>query len=212
MTAPNAPRIRVMIVDDHRIVREGIRAMLAFHKDLVVVAEAGDAGSLLAVCAATQPDVVLLDLKLGATSAVPCIATLTRDPRGVRIVVLSAHSGEDHVCSAISAGARGYLLKEGDPAHIVDAIRAVHAGRRYIAAEAANRLAEHVNTLGPTARELEVLRLVALGRKNKEIAHALRISAETVKEHLGNVFGKLGAVDRTDAALKAIRRGLLDLD
>jgi DNA-binding NarL/FixJ family response regulator len=204
--------IRVMLVDDHRIVREGVRALLASQKDMLVVGEASDTESLLAQCRTAQPDVVLLDLRLGATSGVAAIHALKRDHKRIRIVVLTAYNSESHVCSAVAAGAHGYILKDGDPSNIIDGIRAVHAGRRYIAADAAVRLAEHVNESGPTARELEVLALVARGGKNKDIARTLHISVETVKEHLGNVFGKLGAADRTDAALKAIRRGLLDLD
>lgn len=208
---PRGQRIAVMIVEDHAIVRQGLRTVIGSHRDMEVVAETGDADQVIPLFANTRPDIVLMDLRLRVGSGLDAIRVLRSEFDASRIVVLSNYSGEEHVFRAIAAGAQGYVFKDDDPSHILLALRAVHEGQRYLSPEAATRLADHVHQSSLTTREEEVLALLVPGGRNREIAVVLGISEETVKGHIKNILGKLGVRDRTHAASEAIRRGLVDV-
>jgi DNA-binding NarL/FixJ family response regulator len=203
--------IRVMIVDDHAIVRQGLRMLIGDQGGMEIVAETGDAGDVPSLFASSRPDVVLLDLRLRDGSGEHAIRRLHADFPAPRVVVLSNYGGEEHVFRAIAAGANGYVVKDDDPSHILLALRAVFAGRRYLSPEASARLADHVHDSSLTTREAEVLTQLVHGQRNREIAAVLSIAEETVKHHVKNILGKLGARDRTSAAREAIRRGLVDV-
>jgi two-component system NarL family response regulator len=205
-------KIRVMIVDDHKVVRVGLRTMIEREPDMEVVAEAGDRASTLAAHAASKPDVILLDLRLPDVHGSELIALIReRDPQA-KIIVLTSFDASEDIFRAVKAGARSYLLKGTFPDGILEqAIRTVHAGHRMIPSEIAERLADRVAEPSLTPREIAVLELVAKGLSNREIGAALSTSAGTVKTHLERVYAKLGVGDRTAAALVAIERGLVNL-
>jgi two-component system NarL family response regulator len=205
-------KIRVLIVDDHKIVRVGLRTIISREPDMEVVAEAEDRAGALAAHAAHRPDVTLLDLRLPDVHGSELITLIReRDPQA-KIIVLTSYDASEDIFSAVRAGARGYLLKGTFPDGILEeAIRTVHAGRRLIPPEVADRLADRVTAPALTPREIAVLELVAKGLSNREIGAALSTSASTVKTHLERIYAKLGVGDRTAAALTAIQRGLVSL-
>ena len=205
-------KIRVLIVDDHKIVRVGLRTIISREPDMEVVGEAEDRASALAAHAAQHPDVTLLDLRLPDVHGSELITLIReRDPQA-KIIVLTSYDASEDIFSAVRAGARGYLLKGTFPDGILEeAIRTVHAGRRLIPPEVADRLADRVTAPALTPREIAVLELVAKGLSNREIGAALSTSASTVKTHLERIYAKLGVGDRTAAALTAIQRGLVSL-
>jgi two-component system NarL family response regulator len=211
MKEEDVRRIRIMIVDDHAIVREGLRTVVESQRDMQVVAEAAGSEDVVALFAGTQPDVVIVDLRLRNGSGVEAIRALRSIYPGSRIVVLSNYSSEEHVFRAIAAGAHGYVVKDEDPSHILAALRAVREGRRYLSPEASASLADHVDRSSLTPREEEVLTLLARGERNRAIADVLGISEETVKGHVKNILGKLGVRDRAHATSEAIRLGLVDV-
>ena len=198
-----------MVVDGHPIVREGIRALAATQPDLEVVAETAYAEDALWLYDRCRADVVLLDLQLRRGSGFDVLRALLQHDGQARIVVLTDLAEEEQVFRAISAGARGYVLKSDDTLQIVCALRAVSAGRRYLTPEAAERLAAHVPGSALTAREQQVLELLARGERNHRIATLLGVCDETVKGHIKNILAKLGARGRTEAVSKAIRRGMV---
>ncbi|WP_018680823.1 response regulator [Actinokineospora enzanensis] len=204
--------IRVLVVDDHPIVRDGLRGLLDGQPDLRVVAEAGDGHEALALVAAHEPDVVLMDLRMPRLDGVAAIAAITRAHPTVRVLVLTTYDEDHDIVRAVAAGAAGYLLKDTPRADLFHAVRAVARGESVLGPAITARLmgrmrADEVET--PSERELEVLALVAKGMMNRAIGRALSISEATVKTHLVHVFGKLGATDRTSAVTIAIERGLL---
>jgi DNA-binding NarL/FixJ family response regulator len=207
-----ADKIRVMIVDDHKVVRVGLRTMIEREPDMEVVAEAEDRASTLAAHAAAHPDVILLDLRLPDVHGAELITLIReRDPQA-KIIVLTSFDASEDIFRAVKAGARSYLLKGTFPDGILEqAIRSVHAGHRMIPSEIAERLADRVSEPSLTPREIAVLELVAKGLSNREIGAALSTSAGTVKTHLERIYAKLGVGDRTAAALTAIQRGLVSL-
>jgi DNA-binding NarL/FixJ family response regulator len=156
--------------------------------------------------------VVLMDLRLHKGSGVDAIGSLCAEFVACRIVVLSNYASEEHVFRAVAAGARGYIVKDADPSQIIEALRAVHGGQRYLSPEVSSRLADRVHRSSLTPREADVLTLLVRGTRNRGIADALGISEETVKGHVKNILSKLDAADRTQAASEAIRRGLIDVD
>jgi two-component system, NarL family, response regulator len=201
--------IRLVVVDDHPLIREGLRALLSAHPDLVFAGEAADELNALRTIEACRPDVVVMDLRLGAGSGLSALRVLQASGSRSRMVVYTSYHDEEHVYAAIAAGARGFVLKENDPCEILAAIRAVHAGRRYIVGDASARLAEHVRSCELTCRETDVLNLLTQGARNKEIASALGIALHTVKGHVRNLLSKFDASTRTEAVRKAIDRGLI---
>jgi len=207
-----AEKIRVMIVDDDKVVRVGLRTIIEREPDMEVVAEAEDRASTLAAHAASHPDVILLDLRLPDVHGSELITLIReRDPQA-KIIVLTSFDASEDIFRAVKAGARSYLLKGTFPDGILEqAIRSVHAGHRMIPSEIAERLADRVSEPSLTPREIAVLELVAKGLSNREIGAALSTSAGTVKTHLERIYAKLGVGDRTAAALTAIQRGLVSL-
>ncbi|HWF56300.1 MAG TPA: response regulator transcription factor [Solirubrobacteraceae bacterium] len=211
--------IRVLIVDDHAVVREGLRAFLELQDGFEVVGEAGDGAEAIQRAVATAPDVVLMDLMMPVLDGVEAMRGLRRAVPGARVIVLTSFLEDERLLPAIQAGAAGYLLKNVEPAELARAIRTAHAGEAQIDPAVAARLVSALAD-GPTAvrapepgrltrRETEVLELIAAGRSNKRIAFELGISEKTVKNHVGHVFEKLGVTDRTQAALLAVREGLV---
>ncbi len=204
--------IKVLIVEDHPIVREGVTAVLERERDIDVVGAAGTISDGLRLAATLHPDVVLLDLKLPDAAAFDGVASFAGERRS--IVVFTAYDGDDDVFRAIRAGARGYLLKGSPAAEIAQAIRQVHAGESYLSPRIAAKLVKGVTRPGGrtgllSARERGVLRLVAAGLSNRQIAEALSISERTVKFHVTALFNKLGAENRAQAVALAAERGLL---
>ncbi len=207
-------RVRVFLVDDHAVVRQGVRAFLQLQADLEVVGEAADGQSAAAKAGRLRPDVVLMDLILPGGGGAAAIRAVREAVPGTRVLVLSSYADDAQVFAAMQAGAAGYLLKDVQPEELAEAIRKVHQGLPVLHPEVARRLMHHAG--GPpqlvdfTARERDVLRLMAEGFANKEIARRLFISEKTVKTHVSHILQKLGVSDRTQAALFAVRHGLVE--
>jgi two-component system, NarL family, response regulator len=212
MTSEQAkPRIRVLVVDDHPLMRLGLQTKIQAEPDMEVVAEAGDGPAAIQAFDQHRPDVTLLDLRLPGMDGPEIITVIRKSHPDARIIILTTYDADEDVYRAVQAGARGYLLKGTFADGILEAIRNVHAGRRLIAPEVAARLADRVSSSALTAREIAVLELVAKGMSSKEIGGALLVSEATVKYHLKNIYTKLGASDRTEAALLAAQRGIINL-
>jgi NarL family two-component system response regulator LiaR len=205
--------IRVLLVDDHAVVREGLRAFLELQPDIAVVGEADGGETALAVAAKSRPDVVLMDLVMPDGDGITALRRLREESPEVRVLVLTSYIDDAQVFGAIQAGAAGYQLKDIHPEALAQAIRDVHQGRPALHPEAQTRLM-HRTSAGPgstlTPRERDVLRLLAEGFANKEIARRLFVSEKTVKTHVSAILQKLGVQDRTQAALAAVRQRLLD--
>ena len=203
-------RIRVLVVDDHPMVLRGLVATLSAEADIEVVGTACSAVDALARFSELKPDVTLLDVTMGKEmDGIEAIRMIRRQSAHARIVAVSAHSGDEIIYRALEAGAVTYLLAETLGDDLVPAIREVHAGKGRISSEVARKLADRISRVALTAREIEVLRLVAEGLRNKEIAAQLKIVDQTVEFHLKNIFSKLGVNDRTKAVTVAIRRGII---
>ena len=203
--------IRVLVVDDHPIMRSGISGEINSQPDMKVVGEAADGREAIAEFRRSYPDITLMDLRMPNMGGIEAISILRESFPKARFVVLTTSTGDVQAMRAFEAGAVGYLLKNLLRTELLDTIRAVHAGRRRIPPEIAQQLAEHVAEEALTARELDVLRGVAGGHANKIIASDLNISEHTVKNHVKSILSKLGASDRTDAAMIALRRGYLEM-
>ena len=198
-----------MIAEDHFVVRAGLTSIINSQSDMLTVAEAGNGRQAVELFAEHQPDVTLMDLRLPILSGLEAMAEiLARFPRA-RIIVLSSFGGAENVVRAFQAGARSYFLKDVKGKDLVDAIRAVHAGKRPVPAEIASWLAEGVPCPELSPRELEILQLIARGTSNREIAESLAISEGTVRVHASNIFGKLGCADRAQAVAIAFHRGII---
>lgn len=210
--SPAKPRIRVAVFDDHAMIREGIVALLEMQDDMQVVGEAGDGETAVAVYREQQPDVALVDLRMPRKDGVAVIRALRSEFPGCRLLVLTTYDSEDDVSRALQAGARGYLLKGASRADLTDAIRAVHAGQRYVPAELADRALPRPPEEMLSERERDVLKRIAAGMSNKEIGDALGISENTVKTHVNHVLAKLGVNDRTQALVVALKRGIIQLE
>jgi DNA-binding NarL/FixJ family response regulator len=204
--------IRIMIVEDHAVVRQGLAALLSTVGDFSIVAEAPDGEESIALYRACQPDVTLMDLRLPRMNGVEAITRIRGEFPQARIIVLTTFDGDEDIYRALQAGARGYLLKGMTAEQLMEAIRSVHAGKSRIPAPVAERLAERMAAPELTGRETEVLRLIVGGNSNKEIAAALFISEATVKTHINSLLGKLGVTDRTQAATTALQRGIVHFD
>ncbi len=208
MTA--ASKIKVMTVDDHPLLREGIAAVLQGEGDIVLVAEATSGEQAIESFRTHRPDVTLMDLQMPGMNGIDAIIAIRQQFPNARFVVLTTYQGDVQALRALKAGASGYLLKSMLRKELLDTIRAVHAGRRRIPPEIATELAEHVTDDSLTEREIEVLRRVATGTSNKIIASQLSVSEATVKGHMKSILSKLGANDRTHAVTIAMKRGFLD--
>jgi len=203
---------RLMIVDDHPVVRQGLAAMIGIEGDLKVVAEAESGEDAIALFRRCQPDVTLMDLRLPGISGVEAIAAIRREFPASRFIVLTTYDGDEDIYRALRAGAQGYLLKGSFREVVIEAIRAVSQGLRRIPPEIQARLETRIGAHGLTPRELEILRLLAEGKSNKEIAAQLEIGGGTVKWFVKNILGKLGVGDRTRAVTTALQRGIIHLD
>ena len=204
-------QIRILTVDDHPILREGIAAILASEADMVLVAEAGNGRDAIEQFRTHCPDITLMDLQMPVMGGSEAIAEIRREFPNARIIVLTTYSGDVQADRAFKAGAYGYLLKSMLRKELVDTIRTVHSGRKRIPPEVAVELAEHHSDDALTEREIEVLRQVASGNANKIIADNLEISEETVKAHMRKILSKLAANDRTHAVAIALKRGIIEI-
>ena len=207
-----AKPIRMMIVEDHFVVRVGLKAIINSQPDMVAVAEAGNGKQAVELYGKHQPDVTLMDLRIPGLSGLDAITAILEQFPKARIIVLSTYGGEDHILRAFQAGARAYFLKDVNGQDLADAIRAVHAGQRPMAPEIAARLADSLPRTPLSAREMEILSLIAGGKSNKDIAGRLAISEGTVRVHASNIFAKLGCSDRAQAVAEAYQRGLISVD
>ena len=205
---PDVP-LRILIVDDHTIMREGLAAVLGAHPGLEVVGQAGDGEKALQLFRELAPDVSVVDLRMSPMDGVAVTEAMRSANPNARVVLLTTYDTDEEVFRGLRAGASSYLLKDVDSARLIDTIRAVHAGRKAISPEIAAKLAEHVASDVLTPRQQEVLRCLAQGKSNLEIANTLFISEGTVKAHVKAILQKLDARDRTQAITIAIRRGLI---
>jgi DNA-binding NarL/FixJ family response regulator len=203
--------IRILAVDDHALLREGIAAMVNAEPDMKLVAEASTGQEAIEQFRLHRPDVTLMDLQMPGLNGVEAIINIHSEFPNARIIVLSTYSGDVQVLRALRAGARGYILKGHVHRELLETIRAVHAGTKRIPPEVAADLADHAADEGLTSREIDVLRLIAAGNANKLIADRLSISEETVKSHVTNILSKLGANDRTHAVTIGLKRGIIEL-
>ena len=203
--------VRVMCVDDHRLMREGIRRIVALQPDMVVVAEASNGTEAIEQFQKHKPDVTLMDLQLPSVNGHEAIKAIRSLQPDARIVVLTMYYGDEDVYRAIAAGVMGYILKDAVPDDLIHVIREVHAGRRTIPAEIEAVLDARAMQPSLTVREFQVLQLLATGKRNKEIASALGISADTTNAHVKSIFQKFNVHDRTAALGEAIRRGIIHI-
>jgi DNA-binding NarL/FixJ family response regulator len=204
-------RITVLTVDDHPLLREGVAAVLAYERDMVVVAEAANGREAIECYRTHRPDVTLMDLQMPKMKGLEAIMAIRSEFADARILVVTTYDGDVQALRAIKAGASGYLLKNMLRKELPDAIRSVHAGRLRIRGEIAMAMAEHSADDPLTEREVEVLRCVAAGNANKEVAAQLSIAEETVKAHMSRILSKLGANDRTHAVVIGVKRGIIDV-
>ncbi len=204
-------RIRVLCVDDHPLLREGIAAIINSQPDMVLIAEASNGTEAIQKFKEHRPDVTLMDLRLPDISGVDSLMAIRADAPDARIIMLSTFEGDVEIQRALQAGARAYLLKNMPPKELVEVIRQVHAGKKRIPTEIAAHLAEHLSDEALTDREIDVLKHVGGGNRNRDIAERLFISEETVKVHIKHIMEKLGASDRTQAVAIAVRRGIIQL-
>ena len=206
-----ATKIRVFCADDHPLLHEGIATVIRNQPDMLLVAEAFNGREAIQRFREHKPDVTLMDLRLPDMSGIDAMIAIRSEFADARIIILTTFAGDVEIQRALEAGARAYLLKSMPPKELVEVIRQVHAGNRRIPAEIAAHLAEHYSDEALTSREIEVLRQIAGGNRNRDIAEKLFITEETVKVHVKHIMDKLGASDRTQAVAIGVRRGIIEL-
>jgi DNA-binding NarL/FixJ family response regulator len=208
---PSPNPIRILLADDHPLLRDGVSGLVADQPDMKLVAEASNGREAIDQFRKYRPDITLLDLQMPEISGIDAILAIRSDYPDARIIVLTTYTGDAQVLRALKAGAQAYLLKSALRRELLETIRAVHAGHRRIPPDVATQLAEHAADEQLTSREIEVLRLIAAGNANKLVASQLSITEETVKGHVKNILSKLGANDRTHAVTIAIKRGIIEI-
>jgi two-component system, NarL family, response regulator len=206
------PPIRLLIAEDHTIVRQGLKTIFSQADDITVVAEAADGEQTVALFRQHQPDVAIIDLRMPKLEGVDAIAQIRQEYSTARLLILTTYDTDEDIYRGLSAGASGYLLKGTTAEELVSAVYTVYEGRKYIPSEVAAKLAERLNSNELTDREIEVLRLLAKGKNNLEIGEQLTITEGTVKFHLNNIFSKLQVKDRAQAVIVALRRGLVRME
>lgn len=204
--------IRILLVEDHFLARQALRSVFALHEEMKIVATAENGAQAVERYVECQPDVVIMDLRLPGMNGFDAIHAIRERDANARILVLSNYDGSEDIYRALQAGASAYLLKDTSSADLVEAVKATYRGMRYIPRNVGDRLAQRVGVENLTARELEVLALVAHGHSNREIADTLGIAEKTARIHVSNILGKIGVADRTQAAIAAIQRGLVHLE
>jgi DNA-binding NarL/FixJ family response regulator len=204
-------QIRILAVDDHVLVREGIAVLLSAEPDMVLVAEASNGREAIQQFRAHRPDITLMDLQMPEMNGLDAIIAIRAEFPDAKTIVLTTYKGDVQILRALKAGARGYLLKNTIHSELLDTIRAVHAGKKALSPEASYEIAEHATDDALTPAEINVLRLIAAGNANKQIADQLSITEETVKGRVKNILSKLGASDRTHAAMIGLKRGIIEL-
>ena len=204
--------VRILIVDDHPVVRAGLTSMLCTQVEFEVVGSASSGEEALAKLQQVDPDVLLLDLRMPGMGGVETLLEIRRQNHHARAIILTSFETDEDIYRAVQAGAQGYLLKDTSLREMVEAIRTVHGGKRYFSREIASRLAERMMRSNLTAREIEILKMLSKGPTNKQIGRALGISENTVKNHVNSIIEKLEVSDRTEAATIAIQRGIISVD
>jgi DNA-binding NarL/FixJ family response regulator len=206
----DANKIRILAVDDHPLLRQGIAGLVADQSDMNLVAEASNGREAIQQFRAHRPDVTLMDIQMPEMNGVDAMIAIRGEDPEARIIVLTTYTGDVQVVRALKAGARGYLLKNSLHKELLQTIRAVHAGKKTLSPEASYQVAEHATDDALTPAEIAVLRLIAAGNANKQIADRLSITEETVKSRVKNILSKLGANDRTHAAMIGLKRGIIE--
>ena len=207
----DSPPIRILSADDHPLVRQGIVGLVSVEPDMQVVAEAANGREAIQQFRSHRPDITLMDLQMPEVSGFDAIIAIRGEFPDARIIVLTTFAGDVQVLRAMKAGARGYLLKDTLHKELLETVRAVHAGRKFLSPEASYQLAEHATDDALTPAEIRVLRMIAGGNANKEIAGALSLSEETIKGQVRSILSKLGAKDRTHAVMIGLKRGIIEL-